>query len=227
MNKSVVVTLGGPDDAGNKFLNDLHSQPGVTGTCLQAGTSVLAHDLPYSDERVDDFAVALDHLCESYATVDRSIWQIFFGFESHWVLVLTRDVVRLTILLKPETDPALVASRATRMLMDLELNRQEPAFVPIPTPALTPAVSAPAPVVPGGIPKAHFEDTVVSLLGRVAGHAQAQKLVQRQMEKEKAEGLDNLDPSLARRVGLAVLDFIPNRSKRSALASELLATLKL
>jgi len=223
VSNSVVVTLGGPGDAGNKFLNDLHSQPGVTGTCLQAGTSVLAHDLPYSDERVDDFAVALDHLCESYATVDRSIWQIFFGFENHWVLVLTRDVVRLTILLKPETDPALVSSRATRMLMDLELNHQaSPPPVPIPVVAPVQAV-----VAPGGIPRAQFEDTIVSLLGRVAGHAQAQKLLQRQMEKENVAGVEILNPAVARRIGLATLDFIPNRSKRSALASELLATLKL
>ena len=139
--------------------------------------------------------------------------------------MLTRDVVRLTILLKPETDPALISSRATRMLMDLELNRQEPPpppFVPIPTAAPVPTVSASA-----GIPRAHFEEAVVSLLGRVAGQAQAQKLLQRQMEKEKALSADSLDPAVARRIGLATLEFIPNRSKRSALVSELLATLKL
>ncbi len=205
-----------PSPSGQEILRDLHSQTGVNGTCLQMGAEVLFHDLPYSDQKAAELAGCIDRLFESYRLVDRIIWQVFFGFESHWVLVLTRGEIRLTMLLKPDTDPACLASRATRLLVELEL-----VFEP------TPSDEKVVPTIDGEVPRERFDDVLVGLLARVTGGAQAGKLIQRQFASEVSGTNGVLSPADARRIGLAILDTIPNRSKRAALAAEFLSTLKL
>lgn len=192
------------------WLRDLHSQPGVDGTCLQADGQVIAHDLPFSDERAGDLAACIDRLCESYTAVGRRVWQVFFGFERTNVLVVTRDNLRLTVLLRPNTDPSKLASRATRLLLDLKI---APPTKPEPVPEQKT-------VPPDSMTRADFEKLLTGLVGRVIGYAQAAKIVQPPLERAGTNGvLTKID---ARRIGLEILDAIPNRSKRASLASEFL-----
>lgn len=195
------------------WLRDLHNQPGVDGTCLQAGGRVVAHDLPFSDERAGDLAACIERLCESYIAVGRRVWQVFFGFERISVLVVTRDSLRLTILLRPDTDPAKLTSRATRLLLDLNI---------APPTRTEPAAEAPV-TAPGGMSRADFEKLLTGLVGRVIGYAQAAKIVQPPLQRAGTNG--SMTKADARRIGLEILEAIPNRSKRAALVSEFLHSL--
>lgn len=212
---SVSETLG-------RLLTDLYSQPGVCGACLQVRDTVLIHDLPYSDDRIAGLAKRIDRLIAGYENVGRSIWQICAGFEKYRLLILCRSNTRLSILLKPETDPALIAGRATRLLMEVDI--PEPtAEVPAPTQMPEPAAVVPAAAIPGGMPREDFEKLVVGLLSRVTGSATAAKLIQRELAAQN--GATSFPKEEARKLGLAVLENIPNRGKRESLVSEFLNAL--
>lgn len=215
-----------------RLLTDLYSQPGVCGACLQVRDTVLIHDLPYSDDRIDGLAKRIDRLIAGYENVGRSIWQICAGFEKYRLLILCRSNTRLSILLKPEIDPALIAGRATRLLMEVEI----PESSALPPPPIVQAgdvpvaaAATPAAVVPAatavldGVPREELEKLVVGLLSRVTGSVTASKLIQREMAGKN--GAMAFPKDEARKLGLAVLDNIPNRGKREALVSEFLNAL--
>ncbi len=211
-----------PPSFDQRIFSDLHEQPGVSGVCLQLANRVLTHNLPYSDDRVADLAAHIERLCLSYENVGRGIWQILAGFETSWLLILSHQSLRLGILLKPDTDPSLIASRGTRLLMEIE--------VPV---ASLPAEPAPLPAVPVAaqpeVPtwsRREFEQKLGGLLVRVAGHGTTQKIIQRELERQGAGGRDFLPLPEVERIGLAILDSIPNRGKRAALSDEFLSMIK-
>jgi len=210
-----------------RLLTDLYSQPGVCGACLQVRDTVLIHDLPYSDDRIDGLAKRIDRLIAGYENVGRSIWQICAGFEKYRLLILCRSNTRLSILLKPEIDPALIAGRATRLLMEVEIPEGSAAQPPPPEkPVEIAAAAIPTAVVasvPEGIPREELEKLVVGLLSRVTGSVTASKLIQRELDGKN--GTATFPKEEARKLGLAVLDNIPNRGKREALVSEFLNAL--
>lgn len=201
-----------------QIFSDLHEQSGVSGVCLQVGPQVLAHNLPYSDERVGDLAAHVERLCSSYENVGRGIWQVLAGFDTQWLLILSHLSLRLSILLIPQTDPSPISSRGTRLLMDIAPRVLEPA-----------AHSEPGPTPSGGSvlvswSRGDFEQKLTALLGRVAGQDTARKIIQREMARAGAG--DVLPPAEIQSLGLAVLNAIPNRGKRQALVSEFFALLK-
>ncbi len=201
-----------------RLLAELYLQPGISGACLQAGAATLLHDLPYSDDRVMNFAARVDQLISSYEDVGRPIWQICAGFDSFVLLILCRTNVRLSLLLQPGTDPALAANRATRLLMEVETRP------PGPPPALNghgPEKPTAASAAPSVIPREEFEKLLAGLLGRVTGSAQTNLLIQRGLGSAQ-----DLSKEEARRIGLGILDHIPNRGKRAALSAEFLNTLE-
>jgi hypothetical protein len=205
-----------------RLLADLYAQPGVCGACLQVRDTVLIHDLPYSDDRIDSLAKRIDRLIAGYENVGRSIWQICAGFEKYRLLILCRSNTRLSILLKPETDPALIAGRATRLLMEVEIPTE--AAVPSAAPAQSHAATTPLPVTTAGengIGREELEKLVTGLLSRVTGSVTASKLIQRELAGKNG----SFPREEARKLGLAVLENIPNRGKREALVSEFLNAL--
>lgn len=208
-----------------RLLTDLYSQPGVCGACLQVRDTVLIHDLPYSDDRIAALAKRIDRLISGYENVGRSIWQICAGFEKYRLLILCRSNTRLSILLKPEIDPALIAGRATRLLMEVEIPDAPGQPQPQEAAPLPKAVEAKpiAEVVVGGIPRADFEKMLLNLLTRVTGATIASKLVQRELAG--MNGTTSFPKEEARKLGLAIIDNIPNRGKRGALAQEFLVIL--
>lgn len=210
-----------------RLLTDLYSQPGVCGACLQVRDLVMIHDLPYSDDRIAGLAKRIDRLIAGYENVGRSIWQICAGFEKYRLLILCRSNTRLSILLKPEVDPALVAGRATRLLMEVEIPEGPGIAIPeVPAPKAvevqTQPAADPAPVV-SGMPRAEFEKLLLSLMTRVTGATIAAKLVDRELAGKN--GATAFPKEEARKLGLAIIDNIPNRGKRAALAQEFLVTL--
>lgn len=208
-----------PPSFDQRIFSDLHEQPGVSGVCLQLANHVLTHNLPYSDDRVADLAAHIERLCLSYENVGRGIWQILAGFETSWLLILSHQSLRLGVLLQPDTDPSLIASRGTRLLMEIEV----------------PGISHPAGPMPlSGTPEAsqpeartwirrEFEQKLGGLLVRVAGHGTAQKIIQRELERQGAGSKDVLTLPEVERLGIAILDSIPNRGKRAALSEEFLS----
>jgi hypothetical protein len=187
------------------------------------GRAVLRHDLPYSDDRIKDFTARLDHLVASYEGVGRSVWQVCAAFEKYWLLILCRGEMRLTLLLTPEADTATIASRGTYLLMQVEPPRPAiPAAIEPSAPTLEPVATSNGKHPP--LARSRVEAGLTSLLVRVIGSAQAMRLIAREV---KAMSLGEfLSESEARRLGEAVLDYVPNRSKRAALLSEFLHTLE-
>lgn len=211
---------GAASDGLQQLLVDLYAQPGVSGVCLQSGASVLVHDLPFSDTRAADLAARVEHLFASYEGVGREIWQVCVGFDDYWLLILCRGILRLSLLLKTESDVTLVSSRATRLLLELKVPSAQaepvPEAMPLPT----------AEVIHGQISRLDFDRVVTSLLSRVTGRAQAGKLIAREMNKLNGQGSQGLAPDDAIRLGESILDSIPNRGKRDALAAELRSIFK-
>lgn len=203
-----------PPALDHRLFSDLHEQPGVTGVCLLAGGQVLSHNLPYADERVGDLASHVERLCLSYENVGRGIWQILAGFDTHWLLILSHQRLRLGVLLAPNTDPSPITSRGTRLLMEV-------------APMVLIEEQAPAPAEPAAAPgwsRPEFEKKLTVLLGRVAGQETARKIVLRELGRAGAG--DPLSIAEVRQLGLAVLETIPNRGKRQALTEEFLNLLQ-
>jgi hypothetical protein len=204
----------------SKILIELYAQPGVSGVCLQKGRSIIKHDLPFSDDRISNFAARVDHLVGGYEVVGRNIWQICAGFEKYWLLILSHGELRLSLLLKPDSDTSLVSSRAAHLLMQLDIPDKAEA-----TPA-APAVPPPVASTNGNHPpvsKEKFVKLLSGLLGRVTGSAQASRLISREMAKYQDK--TGFSVNEAREIGLTVLEFIPNRGKRTTLTSEFLNAL--
>ncbi len=200
----------------SKILIELYAQPGVSGVCLQKGRSIIKHDLPFSDDRIGNFAARVDHLVGGYEVVGRNIWQICAGFEKYWLLILSHGELRLSLLLKPDSDTSLVSSRAAHLLMQLD----------IPEEAAPPPVQSPMPSTNGNHPpvsKEYFVRLLSGLLGRVTGSAQASRLISRELSKYQDR--PGFSVPEAREIGLAVLESIPNRGKRTTLTSEFLNAL--
>jgi hypothetical protein len=208
-------------DSLRQLLGSLYSQPGITGACLQLSGTVLVHDLPYSDDRVAQWAAQVNQLVESYTLVDRGIWQICAGFENFRVLIVCHAELRLSLLLQPDLDPTMAAGRGMHLLMEVK------SLVPQarPSRAEEPDVVPPAEDSHDRISREEFEKLVCGLLSRVTGSAQASKLIQREMAAQKINGSTSIDPGQARRIGLSILEFIPNRGKRATLSSEFLNAL--
>ena len=210
-----------------RLLTDLYSQPGVCGACLQVRDTVLIHDLPYSDDRIAGLAKRIDRLIAGYENVGRSIWQICAGFEKYRLLILCRSNTRLSILLKPEIDPALIAGRATRLLMEVEIPEapaaQMPEAAPVPKAVEVQPQAVAEPVPAGGLSRAEFEKLLLGLMTRVTGATIAAKLVERELAGKN--GATSFPKEEARKMGLAIIENIPNRGKRGALAQEFLVTL--
>jgi hypothetical protein len=215
---------GAAGDGLQQLLVDLYAQPGVSGVCLQSGASVLVHDLPFSDTRASDLAARVEHLFASYEGVGREIWQVCAGFDDYWLLILCRDALRLTLLLKTDSDVTLVSSRATRLLLELKIPEAQAEPPPPPPPnVISPAQPE---VLQGQISREDFDRVVTGLLSRVAGRAQVTKLIAREMNKLNGQASQSLAPADAIRLGESILDSIPNRGKRDALAAELRSIFK-
>jgi len=73
------------------------------------------------------------------------------------------------------------------------------------------------------VPREDLERLVVGLLSRVTGTSIAAKLMQRELSSKN--GAVSFPKDEARKLGIAVLDTIPNRGKREALVSEFLNAL--
>lgn len=213
-----------PETQPADIFTELYSQPGVSGSCLQVGRAVVRHDMPYSDQRMEDFAARLDHLIASYQGVDRSVWQIFAAFEKYWLLVLCRGEMRLSLLLTPEADAATITSRGTYLLMQVDV---APPAASV-SESVPPGEEAISPAQTNGkhppILRSDIEARLLLLLSRVVGSAQAQRLIAREV-RNLGYG-EHLTDDQARRLGEEVLEYIPNRSKRGALLSEFFHSLE-
>lgn len=211
-----VINPASQSGAVSKILIELYAQPGVSGVCLQKGRTIIKHDLPFSDDRIGNFAARVDHLVGGYEVVGRNIWQICAGFEKYWLLILSHGELRLSLLLKPDSDTSLVSSRAAHLLMELDIP-QKTAPPPVPPPVASTNGNHPP------VSKDYFVKLLSGLLSRVTGSAQASRLIARELSKYQDR--PGFSVPEAQQIGLAVLETIPNRGKRTALTSEFLNAL--
>jgi hypothetical protein len=201
------------------IFKDLYSQPGVSGICLQSKQTVLVHDFPYSDSRTAEMIGDVERLIQGYETVGREIWQICLGFQRLWLLVVTSAPLRLSILVLPDSDCELIASRGMRLL--LQANDSLSTSPPVEKAVVAPVENAEQ----GVISRQDLERILAGLLGRVSGITQATKIVQRVLSLRHANTV-SFPIAEAEELGGAVLDYVSNRGKRAALHSEFLTIIK-
>lgn len=191
------------------LLAPLYRLDGVLGACLQSGREVLSSHLPFSDRRCAEFALKVDAFCAGYGAVDREVRQFCVGFEESWLLVVTEEPLRLGFLVEPGRELGLLAGAARRFLADHPELRRERSL---------PVASA------NGherrYPAREVSAALMGLLSKVMGMAQAQRLVEREVQKLQVDPDSGLTPAEAAHLGAIVLEKVPNRWRRESLMTE-------
>ncbi|MDB6139204.1 MAG: hypothetical protein JWO94_2276 [Verrucomicrobiaceae bacterium] len=219
----------------------LHRLPGVGGLLLQKGRNRIASNLPYSESRVEDLAGLLVRMAEGYRQVKRDVRQVWLEYDGGRVLILQQHGTQLVLVLSAKADVDLVSGAAAMFLSEhvtqLAMLPAEPiiqAGGPSSTPAIQEMVVTRPQAAEALIAKVEATISVwpqarkalESLLGKVMGRAQIANLVDRCI---KACGVDDpyrMTPEQLHAIGQKVLDQVPNKSKRAALASELTVAFK-
>jgi hypothetical protein len=196
---------------------------GVQGVCLQRGDALLANHLPFSDKRIGELVTSIHELTGGYTSVGRDVDLVCVGFEAFWLIIVCRRMLRIGVLVKPDSDTGMIASSCRQFLADLEeagLSSlgEEPtlATARLASEAHAPGTNGSSP----GIGSEELQSLVLSLIARVVGQAAAQKLMARELEAAQLPVTGKVALADADAFGERVFDSIPNRSKRATLLAE-------
>lgn len=216
----------------------LHRLPGVGGLLLQKGRNRITSNLPYSEARVDDLASVLFRMAEGYRQVKRDVRQIWLEYDGGRVLILQQHGTQLVLVLSAKADVDLVSGAAAMFLSEhatqLAMLPAEPTIQVNGAPAIQEMVVTRPQAAEALIAKVEAtisvwpqaRKAVESLLGKVMGRAQIANLVDRCIKECGVDDPYRMTPEQLHAIGQKVLDQVPNKSKRAALASELAAALK-
>jgi len=192
---------------------------GVIGVCLQNGSQMLSNHLPFSDKRSEELTQRINDFCAGYQTVGRDIRQFCVGFGEFWLLVLCQENLRLSFLVRPESELGLISGSGRKFLLD--------------HPELISPGSAPV-VVAGTnghshekmMPTGDLRRVLVGLMSKVIGGAQAQRIVEKEFTSSGLRSQAEVSHSEAQRTGIFILEKIPSRARREALMGEFRGTFK-
>jgi hypothetical protein len=210
---------------------------GVAGVLLFKGRHTIHRQMPFSETRAEELRERLEEMLAGYRQVRRRIRQIYLEFDGGVLLVVANDEVALVFFLTSKADPDLAASAGSVLISDhaaalaAASTEAKPAstanggieeLVVTSPRALTQITEKAEPVVNqwGNVRKA-----VEGLLGKVMGRGQATRLVDRTLESKGAQDPYRLPPAEVRKLAAAIIDHVPNTSKRRQLLTELEASL--
>jgi len=186
---------------------------GVLGVCLQDGGHLLSNHLPFSDKRSEELAARIDRFCSGYDEVGRDIRQFCIGFGESWLLVLCQDRVRLSFLVKPESELSLISGSGRKFLMD------HPELVsPGAGAAHTPGTNGHS--NEKQMPTGDLRRVLIGLMSKVIGGAQAQRIVDKEFSQSGLREQEQVSEKEAQRTGIFILEKIPSRARREALIGE-------
>ena len=210
---------------------------GVAGVLLFKGRNTIHRQMPFSETRAEELRERLEEMLAGYRQVRRRIRQIYLEFDGGVLLIVASDDVSLVFFLTSKADPDLAASAGSVLISDhaaalaaASIEARPPTSTPggieelvVTSPrALTQITEKAEPVVNqwGNVRKA-----VEGLLGKVMGRGQATRLIDRTLEAMPSQDPYRLPPAEVRKLAAAILDHVPNTSKRRQLLTELEASL--
>lgn len=210
---------------------------GVAGVLLFKGRHTIHRQMPFSETRAEELRERLEEMLAGYRQVRRRIRQIYLEFDGGVLLIVASDEVSLVFFLTSKADPDLAASAGSVLISDhaaalaaASIEAKPATSTPggieelvVTSPrALTQITEKAEPVVNqwGNVRKA-----VEGLLGKVMGRGQATRLIDRTLEAMPSQDPYRLPPAEVSKLAAAILDHVPNTSKRRQLLTELEASL--
>lgn len=184
-------------------------------------------------------------MCDGYQSVGRNITEFYFGYDLCQMFVFCNGPVRLFILAEPSAEPDKLGGAARAFMKENApaLSQLPPSTltqrIKVPTPS--PEVTAPSkeevpveevsdsetvlpvPVPAEPVPMApdewvEFRESLHQLISRVMGSVQSSRMIDR-VAKEHGYGKQSPPKDVFDGIANAVVDKIPNRSKRRDLKS--------
>lgn len=206
---------------------------GVAGVMLFKGRNTIHRQMPFSESRAEELREVIEQMLDGYRQVRRKVRQIYLEFDGGVLLVLVQDEAVMLFFLTSRADADLAASAASVMLNDhaaalekassdaqpvaLQPDGIEELVVTSPR-ALSQITEKAEPTVNqwGAVRKC-----VEGVLGKVMGRAQASNLIERTIEDAGIPDPYRLPVTEVRKLATAIIEHIPNTSKRRQLLVEL------
>ncbi|RBP45851.1 hypothetical protein DES53_102234 [Roseimicrobium gellanilyticum] len=222
----------------------LYRITGVVGLLLMKSGNQLANHMPFADVRTNELGAHVMQMAAGYGQVKRRVRQVLMLFDSGTLLIVMKEQIQLALMLTPQADLDKASLAAGAFLMDYaaqldaaaptaklekEPEKPKPVAKPESDPVVVPvAFAAEEPVrekalMAEPVHEAWPKVTAIleSILGKVMGNAQAVRLINRMSEAKHGNDVSKISPADAKVLARAVLEQVPNKSKRDALLSEL------
>ncbi len=211
---------------------------GVAGVILFKGENIVHRQMPFSEQRADELIAIIRQMMDGYNQVRRKMRLVHLEFDGGLLLFMIQEGVVLITLLTPKADPDMIASAGSILLAD---NARTLSALSTAASALPSAsdgveelvVTSPRTVQQIAVKAESFvsnwgevRKVLEGLLSKVMGRAQATNLVNRCIEKENLGDPYRLSPGAVTKLATAVINQVPNTSKRRQLQSELESALE-
>jgi hypothetical protein len=207
---------------------------GVAGVILFKGKNTVHKQMPFSDGRSLDLQAIIGQMVEGYRQVRRKMRQIYLEFDGGTLLIVIQEESVLVLLLTARADADLVASAAAVLLNDQALTLAqlstetsaatlktadgiEELVVTSPR-RLQEMTDKAEPVVNNW---GQIRKQLEGILGKVMGRAQLSMMIDRTLVKRGTPDPYSLPGAEVRKLAVALVEQVPNSTKRQALMSEL------
>lgn len=206
----------------------------VTGACLLYSNYIVADNLPCSDKKMNLICGTVAEMCDGYQSVGRDISEYYFGYDECQFYVLSLGAIRLIIVtdLTALPDQIGLAGRQfvqqnqdqLEQLKDAELTQK----IKLPPPKKPPSGTtvdehgvAASVLIAEEEPEAperwhQYRDKLHTVLARALGSAQSARLIDRVLVDHGYRKQVPLKQDFGS-IGRAVIDRVPNRSRRRGL----------
>lgn len=186
----------------------------VQGVAIQRGAEVVESNALLADSRIDAIAAVAHELRVGYGNVGREANYWLFGFQSGQLMVVSRGECIIWALLKRGTDQIEMVHAKLKTV----LRNCYSTIVDAPSIGLSSASLQATAEPEGKFPE--FLELVRSLLCRVIGGAQADRIIQRDLSDRGYDANTPAPEEEFANLGKAILENVPNRSRRKTLFSE-------
>jgi hypothetical protein len=207
---------------------------GVAGVILFKGKNTVHKQMPFSDGRSLDLQAIIGQMVDGYRQVRRKMRQIYLEFDGGTLLIVIQEESVLVLLLTARADADLVASAAAVLLYDQALalaqlsNETSAATLKTADGIEELVVTSPRrlqemtdkaePVVNNW---GQIRKQLEGILGKVMGRAQLSMMIDRTLVKRGTPDPYSLPGTEVRKLAVALVEQVPNNTKRKALMSEL------
>lgn len=223
-----ITTISSPDIVANPFqqaklaehrsvdlLGEIQSVQvlaAVQGVAIQREEKVVESNAMLADSLIESLAEVVNEMRIGYANVGREANYWLFGFQSSQLMVVVRGECAIWALLKRDTDQLELVHTKLKSILRTCYDTISGA------PSIGVGARAPLATVNDSWPV--FIELVRSLLCRVIGGAQADRIIQRELTARNFTTEQAAPAAEYRAIGQAVLEKVPNKSRRKTLLSE-------